>query len=102
MIIGICELKFGAKRRMAIQARTEFAAALNQLASEKGVDVNLVNSAIEQADLAAFRKDLSLRGEEVPEDLEGYEAKINPVSGVSAIYKDNINVTPPGFARIVD
>ncbi len=85
---------------MAIQARTEFAAALNQLASEKGVDVTVVVEAIEQAALAAFRKDLSLRGEEVPEDLEGYEAKIDPSSGEILILKDGKNVTPPGFARI--
>ena len=62
---------------MVIQARTEFAAALNQLASEKGVDVNIVIEAIEQAALAAYRKDLSLRNEEIPEDFETFIAKIN-------------------------
>jgi len=62
---------------MAIQARTEFAAALNQLASEKGIDVSLVVEAIEQAALAAYRKDLSLRGEEIPEDFDTFIAKID-------------------------
>ena len=85
---------------MALQARTEFAAALNQLASEKGVDVGVVIEAIEQAALAAYRKDLSLRGEEIPEDFESLTAHIDPVTGEIAILRDKENITPPGFARI--
>lgn len=82
------------------QARTEFAAALNQIASEKGVDVSVVISAIEMAALAAYRKDLSLRGEEIPEDFEELTAKINPASGEISIFRGKENITPPGFARI--
>jgi len=85
---------------MAIQARTEFAAALNQLASEKGVDVNVVVEAIQQAALAAYRKDLSLRGIEIPEDFDDFTAAINPASGEISIMKGDENITPPGFARI--
>ncbi len=85
---------------MAIQARTEFAAALNQLASEKGVDVNIVIEAIEQAALAAYRKDLSLRGEEIPEDFEELKAGIDNVTGEISIMRGEENITPPGFARI--
>lgn len=85
---------------MPIQARTEFAAALNQLASEKGVDVSVVVEAIEQAALAAYRKDLSLRGEEIPEDFEELKAEINPASGEISIMRGKSNITPPGFARI--
>lgn len=85
---------------MPIQARTEFAAALNQIASEKGVDVNTVLEAIEQAAVAAYRKDLSLRGEEVPEDFDKLVAKINPATGEISIFEGDKNVTPPGFARI--
>lgn len=85
---------------MPIQARTEFAAALNQLASEKGVDVDVVLEAIKQAALAAFRKDLSLRSEEIPEDFEKLEAKIDPATGEISILRGDKNITPPGFARI--
>lgn len=85
---------------MPIQARTEFAAALNQLASEKGVDVNVVIEAIQQAALAAYRKDLSLRGEEIPEDFESLTAEIDPVTGEISILRGETNITPPGFARI--
>lgn len=85
---------------MPIQARTEFAAALNQLASEKGVDVSVVIDAIQQAALAAYRKDLSLRGEEIPEDFEALTAHIDPVTGEISILREKENITPPGFARI--
>jgi len=85
---------------MPIQARTEFAAALNQIASEKGVDVEVVIDAIEQAALAAFRKDMSLRGEVIPEDFDSYVAKINSSSGEISIHDGEKDITPPGFARI--
>ncbi|MCL5410043.1 MAG: transcription termination factor NusA [Patescibacteria group bacterium] len=85
---------------MPLQARTEFAAALNQVASEKGVDIEVVIEAIEQAALAAYRKDLSLRGEEIPEDFEDLKAKIDPVSGEVDIIRGEQRITPPGFARI--
>ncbi len=85
---------------MALQARTEFAAALNQLASEKGVDVNIVIEAIQQAALAAYRKDLSLRNEPIPEDFDTLIAQIDPISGEISILRGDKNITPPGFARI--
>lgn len=85
---------------MAIQARTEFAAALNQLASEKGVDVSVVVEAIQQAALAAFRKDLSLRGMEIPENFDTFTAEIDSATGEISILDGKKNITPPGFARI--
>ena len=85
---------------MAIQARTEFAAALNQLASEKGVDVTVVVEAIQQAALAAFRKDLSLRSMEIPENFDTFTAEIDSATGEISIMDGKKNITPPGFARI--
>lgn len=82
------------------QARTEFAAALNQIASEKGVDVEVVLDAIRQAALAAYKKDLMLRNEVVPEDFEEFTSKVDPVTGEISIFEKDKNVTPPGFARI--
>ena len=82
------------------QARTEFAAALNQIASEKGVDVELVLDAIRQAALAAYKKDLMLRNEVVPDDFEEFTSKVDPSSGEISIFDKKKNVTPPGFARI--
>ena len=85
---------------MPLQARTEFAAAINQIASEKGVETSVIIDAIEQAALAAYRKDLSFRNEPLPDDFEELTAKIDPVTGEIAIYRDKDNITPPGFARI--
>lgn len=85
---------------MPLQARTEFAAAINQIASEKGVEVDVVLDAIKHAALAAYRKDLSLRGEAIPEDFEELTSKIDPATGEIGIYRGKENITPPGFARI--
>ncbi len=82
------------------QARTEFAAALNQIASEKGVDVEVVLDAIRVAALAAYKKDLMLRNEPIPEDFEEFTSAVDPVTGEISIFHDKENVTPPGFARI--
>lgn len=83
-----------------VQARTEFAAALNQIASEKGVDVVVVLEAIKSAALAAYRKDLMLRNEQVPEDIDEYISLVDAATGAISIFKGKENVTPPGFARI--
>lgn len=85
---------------MATQARTEFAAAINQIASEKGVEPSVIIDAIKQAALAAYRKDLSFRNEPVPEDLEELEVRLDGSTGEISIYRGEENITPPGFARI--
>ncbi|MBI2597369.1 transcription termination/antitermination protein NusA [Candidatus Daviesbacteria bacterium] len=82
------------------QARTEFAAALNQIASEKGVEVEVVLDAIRQAALAAYKKDLTIRNEAVPDNFEEFISKVDPSSGEISIFDGEKNVTPPGFARI--
>ena len=82
------------------QARTEFAAALNQIASEKGVDVSVVIDAIKLAALAAYRKDLTLRNEPIPEDFEEFTSDVDQASGEISIFRGKQNITPPGFARI--
>src|SRR3989344_1999366 len=82
------------------QARTEFAAALNQIASEKGVDPSVVIEAIKAAALAAYKKDLMLRNEEVPEDFEEFTSEVDSLTGGISIFDKKKNVTPPGFARI--
>lgn len=77
----------------AIQ-RSEFALALNQVASERGVDVKVVLDTVKNAILAAYRKDH-------PEaDLETYTAELNPNTGEAHILQDGKDVTPPGFGRI--
>lgn len=77
----------------AIQ-RSEFALALNQVASERGVDVTVVLDTVRNAILAAYRKDHP--GIEVEE----YEATLNPNTGEARILHNKKDVTPPGFGRI--
>jgi len=77
----------------AIQ-RSEFALALNQVASERGVDVSVVLDTVKNAILAAYRKDHP--GIEVEE----YSADLNPNTGEAKILHLGKDVTPPGFGRI--
>jgi N utilization substance protein A len=77
---------------MPLQARSEFASALNQICSERGIEPEVVLETIKAAILAAYRKDY---GEE-----EGIEIDIDPQSGEVALIKDQKNITPSGFGRI--
>src|SRR3989338_3052549 len=77
---------------MAIQARTEFASALNQVCSERGIEPEVVLESIKQAILAAYRKDY---GE--PDDIV---VDLDANSGEVKLAKGKKNITPPGFGRI--
>ncbi|HEX8965349.1 MAG TPA: transcription termination factor NusA [Patescibacteria group bacterium] len=74
--------------------RSEFFLALNQVATERGVDVTVIIDAVKNAILAAYRKDH-------PEIVvEEYSVSLNPNSGEARIMKGEEDVTPPGFGRI--
>lgn len=75
-------------------ARTEFALALNQVCSERGVDPEVVLETVRAAILAAFRKDRP------GIEIEEYRAEINPETGEARIFHQDKDVTPPGFGRI--
>lgn len=87
-----------------LQARTEFAAALNQICTERGIDPNVVIDTIKTAILAAYHKDF-------PTEYEGYETAeiplsvdVDPNTGSTTIFKmdgdQKVDITPPGFGRI--
>ena len=73
--------------------RTEFAAALNQAAAERGVEPGDVLTIIEDAIKTAYKKDYG--GE-----IEDIEVEIDEESGAAKVFKDKKDVTPPGFGRI--
>lgn len=82
-------------------ARTsEFNAALAQVASERGLDPQVVMETIKQAILAAFKKD---HPDQYNEEGE-YDVTLDIVSGEAHIFevkgKKKIDITPPGFGRI--
>ena len=79
-------------------ARTEFAAALNQICAERGIEPEVVLDTIKAAILAAYRKDFG-----IDEELE-YEVEIDATTGAARIFKNvgkkKEDITPPGFGRI--
>lgn len=84
-----------------LKARTEFALALNQVCHERGIEPADLVAMIEEAVLAAYRKDFGVDEEHL------FEVKIDPDTGETKIYswsegKENKKkeVTPPGFGRI--
>lgn len=79
---------------MAAVQRSEFYLALNQVATERGVEMSVVLEAIENAILAAYKKDHP--GTEV----EDYTVKINQNTGEARVMHGSEDVTPPGFGRI--
>jgi transcription termination/antitermination protein NusA len=79
-------------------AITEFSAALNQVATERGIPVESVLESIRLALASAYKRDRRDIGEEV--DLEEITVDLNPDSGEARILKDGEDVTPAGFGRI--
>lgn len=75
--------------------KSEFALALNQVATERGISPDEVVSSIEAAVLAAFKKEHA----DYLED-ETVTVKIDRETGETKIIKDGKDITPPGFGRI--
>ncbi len=74
--------------------RSEFLLALNQVANERGVDVEVVLDTVKNAILAAYKKDH-------PDiELEEYSTTLDKNTGEATILHKEKNVTPPGFGRI--
>src|SRR3989344_3670725 len=74
--------------------KSEFALALNQVATERGISVDDVIASIEAAVLAAYKK-------EYPDIFEEeMTAKVSRETGETKIFKGEKNITPPGFGRI--
>lgn len=74
-------------------AITEFSAALNQVATERGIPVEAVLETINTALISAYRKDYG-------GDVEKLTAEINPETGEAKVFEDGKDVTPAGFGRI--
>jgi len=87
-------MKPAADTSMPATVRSEFSLALNQVATERGIDPAVVLDTIKAAILAAYRKDYGT------EELEQFVVELNGDTGEAKIMKDNKDVTPPGFGRI--
>lgn len=96
--------------------RTEFAQALRAIASERGLEPDVILDTIKQAIIAAYKRDARERGEEV--DAFDFEVELDPTNGEAKIFAwplpseeatdaekekalaQKKDVTPPGFGRI--
>lgn len=74
--------------------RSEFSLALNQVATERGIDPAVVVETIKAAIIAAYRKDYGAA------ELETLTVELNPDNGEAKLFKEGNNITPPGFGRI--
>ena len=72
--------------------RSEFMAAINAVASDRGIDPENVLETLRHALLAAYRKDYG--------DPEGIEVNIDPENGEITLMQNGEDVTPAGFGRI--
>ncbi len=77
--------------------KSEFALALNQVATERGITPDDVVSSIEAAILAAYKKEVADISEEEDDQTT---VKVNKNNGEAHILKDGVDITPPGFGRI--
>jgi len=94
---------FKAKMSLRKLPKTEFAAAVAQIAGERKIDPAMVIESVRMALVAAYKKDAREKGEEIDEEAN-YEVKLDPDSGEAKIFliegKKEKDVTPPGFGRI--
>lgn len=96
--------------------RTEFAQALKAIATERGLNPDVILETIKQAIIAAYRRDAKERGEDT--ETFDFDVELNPVNGEARVFSwplpaedatekqkakaksEKKDVTPPGFGRI--
>ncbi len=91
-----------------LSARTEFAAAINQICSERGIAPETVLEAINTALIASFKKDYPEQSERLEEEGKIISADVDSDNGQFRLFvgeegakkKDLKEITPPGFGRI--
>lgn len=92
----------------ALSARTEFAAAINQICSERGIAPETVLTAINTALVASFKKDYPEQALKFEEEELIVTADVDSENGQFRVFvgkedakkKDLKEITPPGFGRI--
>lgn len=91
-----------------LSARTEFAAAINQICSERGIAPETVLNAINTALIASFKKDYPEQALKLEEEGKIITADVDSDNGQFRLFvgeedakkKDLKEITPPGFGRI--
>jgi len=91
-----------------LTARTEIAAAINQICGERNIPVSVVVDSVKTALVASFRKDFPEEASVIETEGLVIEGDFDPSNGEYRLFKgkegDNIKnmleITPPGFGRI--
>jgi N utilization substance protein A len=78
------------------QVRSEFALALAQICSERGIEPSVIIDSIKSAIQAALRRDFGIPEEEIV----NYSVNVNEETGAISVTKDGKDATPAGFGRI--
>lgn len=96
--------------------RTEFAQALRAIASERGLEPDVILDTIKQAIVAAYKRDARERGEDT--EVYDFDVELDPTNGEAKVFswpmpaedateeekekakEQRHDVTPPGFGRI--
>src|SRR3989344_1172007 len=96
--------------------RTEFAQALRAIASERGLEPDVILDTIKQAIVAAYKRDARERGEDT--EIFDFDVELDPGTGEAKVFSwprlgeeateeerekaksEKKDVTPPGFGRI--
>lgn len=83
--------------------KTEFAAAVAQIAGERNIDVQSILDSIELGLISAYKRDQKEHGVEISEEAK-FAVELSPESGSFKVYQiegdKKKDVTPPGFGRI--
>ena len=84
--------------------KTEFAAAVAQIAGERNIDVQSILDSIELGLVSAYKRDQKEHGVIIP-DEDNFTVELSPESGSFKVFKveeddKRTDVTPPGFGRI--
>ncbi len=74
--------------------KSDFALALNQIATERGISLDDVLESIKEAVKIAYKKEYN------DEESEEIEVRIDPNSGEATLFRAEKDITPPGFGRI--
>lgn len=84
--------------------KTEFAAAVAQIAGERNIEVQSILDSIEFGLISAYKRDQKEHGVVIP-DEDNFVVELSPESGSFKVFKvdegeKQTDVTPPGFGRI--
>lgn len=74
--------------------KSEFALALNQIATERGISLEEIIASIEEAVRIAYKKEYGV------DEAEEILVKIDPKTGSARLFQNEEDITPPGFGRI--